>query len=134
MTTPKPTGNPPTLADISASSLSFRRMLKEVWFGVFTIEFQPYAKNEMICLMKSAAWDLISSSTVIPKVSLTSSLIPRVVVVWIKSKRLWVLCISIGNRCTTTTIFKTNTLLGIHARKPGRKEILSRLHGATLAK
>jgi hypothetical protein len=42
----------------------------------------------------SAAWEVISSSTVIPKVSLTRPLIPTVAVVWLKSKSLWALCIS----------------------------------------
>jgi hypothetical protein len=37
---------------------------------------------------------VISSSTVIPKNSLTWSLIPRAAVVWIKSKNLWALCTS----------------------------------------
>jgi hypothetical protein len=48
---------------------------------VFRAELPPYAKNDKIGLMKLAAWDVILSSTVIPKVSLTRSLIPTIAVV-----------------------------------------------------
>jgi hypothetical protein len=62
--------------------------------AVFTIELSLYAKNDKICLMKLVACDVIFSSTVILKVSLTRSLIPRVAIVRMQGKILWVLCIS----------------------------------------
>jgi hypothetical protein len=36
---------------------------------IFTVELPPHAKNDKTTLKKSAAWEVISSSTVIPKVS-----------------------------------------------------------------
>jgi hypothetical protein len=63
-------------------------------FRVFKTRFPTYAKQNKIWLKKSVACEAISSSPVIPKVSLTLSFILRVAIVWIKSKSLWVLCIS----------------------------------------
>jgi hypothetical protein len=86
---------------------------------------------------------VISSSMVIPKVSLTRSLIPKIAAVWIKSKSVWSLCISHmwrlfqrssdiqGIYMTLGPSSKLNTLLGVHSWKPGWKEILSRRHSAS---
>jgi hypothetical protein len=146
---PKFTKNPPTLSDISTSNLTIHHMWKEVYFTVFTIELTPYAKNYKICLMKLVAWDVIFSSAVIPMVSLTRSLIPRVEIIWTKKKSLWSLRIfhmwklfqrqkfkRTGNRYNIRTIFKTktlNTLLRLHSWKPGLKKICNRQHSASIA-
>jgi hypothetical protein len=62
------TGKSPTLADISTSNLTIRRMWKEVCFRVFTTKLPSYAKKNKFWLKKSAGWDAITSSSVIPKI------------------------------------------------------------------
>jgi hypothetical protein len=56
-------------------------VLKARKHKVFTVQLPPYAKSSKIWLMNLAARDVISSSTVIPKVSLTGLLIIRVAVI-----------------------------------------------------
>jgi hypothetical protein len=51
-------------------------------------------QERKICAMRLVAWDVIFSSVVIPKVSSTQLLIPRVAVVRIRKKSLWAICIS----------------------------------------
>jgi hypothetical protein len=53
-----------------------------------------YAMKYKIFLIKLVAWDVIFSSAVIPKVTLTRLLIKRAAVIQIKRKSLWALCIS----------------------------------------
>jgi hypothetical protein len=85
------TGNLPTLADISTSTLTIRSTWKDIRFRVFITQLPQYVKVKM--LMKLATLDVITfSSTVIPKVSLTRSLIPRAAVLGINSKSLWAPC------------------------------------------
>jgi hypothetical protein len=49
---PKLTENPPTLAITTTSNLTIRHTWKEAQFRIFTIVLPPYAKYDMICLMK----------------------------------------------------------------------------------
>jgi hypothetical protein len=50
---------------------------------------QPYGPPQPLL-----TWDMMFSSAVIHKVSLTRLLIPRVAAIWIKKKSLGALCIS----------------------------------------
>jgi hypothetical protein len=51
-------------------------------------------QKDKISLVKLTSWDVIFSSTIIPKISLTPLLIPRVSVFWINRESLWALCVS----------------------------------------
>jgi hypothetical protein len=90
-----------------------------------------------------AAWEVISSSVVIPEVSLTWSLIPRVAVVWVKNRSLWALRVSrmwtafprsldvLEIDTTSGRSSKPDTLLEVYSWKPGWKEIRYRWHSAS---
>jgi hypothetical protein len=115
---------------------------------VFTKELPPYAK---ICVMKLVASHTIFSLTAMHKVSLTQLLTRKAAVAWAKGLRLWVLCIShmwrvfersLNVRGINTTLqhysttlgrsSESNTLLGVHLWKLGRKEIRNRQHSVSI--
>jgi hypothetical protein len=113
------------------------------WWGGSRWEKCQYAKNDRISVIKLVTWDVVLSSTVIPKVLLTRSLISRVAVVWTKSKNLWDLCISdiwrVFQRSSNVQgidiILKRSSKLtirlGFHSWKPDWKEICNRRQSAS---